>query len=714
MRGNQWLARQDYQRALIEFRNAANAMPKDAEPVYRMGLAYLGRGDTRAAYQSFLKALGLNPAHSGAQLKVSEMRIASRDQQVISNAVSQLIGTFGQSPDDPEVIDTLAIGEWKLGKTDEALERLDEAVKRFPASLQSSVTLAQMKLRQNDAAGAEEVMKKAVSEAPRSANATLALARIYTLLRQPEKAESALQRTLQLDPENIPALFALGSLQLAARRTEDADRTYRRLAALPGKGFESVHAIFLYRTNQREAALSELQKLARADGNNREVRMRLVQAYFGLNRVAEAEKELAASLQRDPKDTGALLQRAQLRLRMGRADDAERDLQEVLHYTPDSVLAQFALASVYQAKGLPHSQQQELEKIVDKNPGLLAARLELAKHFLYGKQAQTAQTVLETAPNEQKRLVPWLVLHNWCLMAGAHWQETRAGIEQALRLGKTPDTLYQKAAFLFLQRDYPGARSQIEELLNSNPADVRSADLMMQISAAQKQIPQGLAKLQDLAVRSPKSAPFQKLLGEWYGRSGNSAAARSAYERATAADPHFVPASLALAELDLQEGRRDPAIQRLDAVLATAPSDVSALLLSARAEDEAGDRAKSIVRYRKVLEVDSSNPMALNNLAYALAWDNPDEALQFAQKAAEIVPDNPYALDTLGWVYYRKGIYSMAVRYLEAAVQKGSTPKREFHLGMGYLKAGDRLRGQQMMRQALQQNPSLVKTEQGW
>ena len=37
-------ARRDYTRAILEFRNAGQAMPTDAEPEYQLGMAYLAIG----------------------------------------------------------------------------------------------------------------------------------------------------------------------------------------------------------------------------------------------------------------------------------------------------------------------------------------------------------------------------------------------------------------------------------------------------------------------------------------------------------------------------------------------------------------------------------------------------------------------------------------------------------------------------------------------
>jgi len=236
----------------------------------------------------------------------------------------------------------------------------------------------------------------------------------------------------------------------------------------------------------------------------------------------------------------------------------------------------------------------------------------------------------------------------------------------------------------------------------------------MEAYAAQKELPKGTARLKEIVASHPGSAALQTLLGEWYLRVGNSVEAKPAYEAAAVADHSFLPAELSLAQMEIVAGRNDAARQKLNAVLAADPKNVSALLLSAGAGEAMGAHSDVISTYRTVLNIDSSNLFALNNLAYALAVDNPDEALKFAQEAVEIAPDNPTVQDTLAWVYYRKGLYSMAARFLKTALDKEATPQRQFHLGMTYLKMGDEATGQRMVRAALVKDPGLAKTEQGW
>ncbi|WP_367268221.1 tetratricopeptide repeat protein [uncultured Thiohalocapsa sp.] len=70
--------------------------------------------------------------------------------------------------------------------------------------------------------------------------------------------------------------------------------------------------------------------------------------------------------------------------------------------------------------------------------------------------------------------------------------------------------------------------------------------------------------------------------------------------------------------------------------------------------------------------------------AMPAAWPGPWRSCSRSRK-----PGVASFLDTLGWVYYRRGEYQRAAEVLERAqASEESTPQRQFHLGMTYLKLG--------------------------
>src|SRR3954453_6387016 len=68
-RGKALMEKKEYQRAILEFKNATQAAPKDAESYYQLGVAASGAGDLTTAVLSYAKALELDPKHAAAQLK---------------------------------------------------------------------------------------------------------------------------------------------------------------------------------------------------------------------------------------------------------------------------------------------------------------------------------------------------------------------------------------------------------------------------------------------------------------------------------------------------------------------------------------------------------------------------------------------------------------------------------------------------------------------
>jgi Flp pilus assembly protein TadD len=92
-----------------------------------------------------------------------------------------------------------------------------------------------------------------------------------------------------------------------------------------------------------------------------------------------------------------------------------------------------------------------------------------------------------------------------------------------------------------------------------------------------------------------------------------------------------------------------------------------------------------------VLQLDRSAVVAANNLAWIYAEDgsNIDLALTLAQTAKAKLPDQPEINDTLGWIYIKKGLGTLAVPPLEQAVARDpGNPGYLHHLGAAYALAG--------------------------
>jgi tetratricopeptide (TPR) repeat protein len=371
------------------------------------------------------------------------------------------------------------------------------------------------------------------------------------------------------------------------------------------------------------------------------------------------------------------------------------------------------MAAVYRTEASPN-ERRELAEALRLRPDLLQARIALSRALLAAKDAAGAVAILDQAPAQQKNLGALILQRNWALLAAGDVPEARAGVNRLLTAGRLPEVVLQDGQVKLAEKQYSAALAAAEELLVKQPENVQAAALIADTYAAEKQPAKAVERIRRLANDRRKSVQLQMLLGRVSLFAGDRAEARKAFEAAKVAAPQSSAADLALAELDFSDGRFGDAKQKLAIASAAEPRNARVLLLGAHAELRSGSKDAAMAKYRSVLGVDPNNLIALNNLAYLLAPDSPDEALKLGEQALAAAPDYAPVHDTLGYVYYRKGLYRRAVEYLKTAVAKEPTPARQYHLGMSYVKAGDMNTGSDLITVAVKRDPNLPKTEQGW
>jgi tetratricopeptide (TPR) repeat protein len=137
-------------------------------------------------------------------------------------------------------------------------------------------------------------------------------------------------------------------------------------------------------------------------------------------------------------------------------------------------------------------------------------------------------------------------------------------------------------------------------------------------------------------------------------------------------------------------------------VVATNPSDRYHFTLATY--DEANDHDKAIDQMLQAIELNPKNAAALNYLGYTYAdmGVKLDEAEQLIRRAIQLEPNDGFYIDSLGWVYFKRGDYPRAIEYLERASElAGEDPTIVEHLGDAYSKTGRSDSAMQSYREAL-------------
>jgi tetratricopeptide (TPR) repeat protein len=243
-------------------------------------------------------------------------------------------------------------------------------------------------------------------------------------------------------------------------------------------------------------------------------------------------------------------------------------------------------------------------------------------------------------------------------------------------------------ASLAIAPDYAPALSGLAEILskegNSKQANTR---IDRQIAAQPKAFRLYVAK-----------AEFCISQKDW-------ACAERSYQQVLALNPYYVNGYLALAHVYAATDRPQGMIQEYEAARSRFPQYLPTYILLAQVYEYVGNIDSARQTYQDALKIDPSSYQVMSNLArlYADHGGSLSDALELAQKAKAEQPDDAGVNDTLGWVYYKQGLYRSAVPALEAAVSRNpQVAKFQFHLGMAYTKAEQPAQAHTTLQTALQ------------
>jgi tetratricopeptide (TPR) repeat protein len=274
----------------------------------------------------------------------------------------------------------------------------------------------------------------------------------------------------------------------------------------------------------------------------------------------------------------------------------------------------------------------------------------------------------------------------------------------------------------YLEKEaYVKAAKQLEYLEGFDPSNLNVKVKLSLILIELKQYDQAANRLEEVLAMAPDSDKIRFYLGAVYEELKEHKRAREHFAKVASSSSYYPDAVIHSAHSLQQAGnlseaedllksaieKRQEVVQfyafyasLLDArkdyktgvdVLSKAvkqfPKNVQLRFFLGSMHDRLGNRKETVTQMRKAIEVDPNHVQSLNYLAYTFAemGRHLDEALIMAKKANELQPNDPYILDTLGWVHFKKGDVKQAIQLLEAAYSINSKESIiAEHLGDAY------------------------------
>lgn len=162
--------------------------------------------------------------------------------------------------------------------------------------------------------------------------------------------------------------------------------------------------------------------------------------------------------------------------------------------------------------------------------------------------------------------------------------------------------------------------------------------------------------------------------------------------------------------------RHADALPILDAVLAKFPPEQWVHYYLAICHEELGHFDETERHLAAYIQFIPDDPDILNFLAYLYAENGVklDEATALLNKAMAADPENPYYMDSMGWVYYKQGRGNEAVDLIQKAIYGMETDDAVLrdHLGDAFLLKGDVTRAREEWQRALRLDPDLPGLQQ--
>ena len=725
-RGEAYLKDSKFREASLEFRNALQIDDQLAAGHWGLARAYEALQYAPEMIEELRKTVQLDPNNLEARIKLGNYYLAASKGRpdLVSEAEHLAKEVLQQDPKNIEGHILWSSVLFAQRHNEEALAELNRAIEIDPKRVASYLSLARFYIVTKEPAKAEEVFKKAISIDSSSGLAHTEYGKFLVQANRLAEAEAELKKAVEVAPEDRNARFTLASFYVVNKQVDKAEETYKALADLDKDKPESqlMLADFYSYVNRTDDAVRIYQDILAKSPDFAKGRYRLAEILLRRGDSNGAAAQIEEALKKDQHDRQALLLRARLRAQGGQSDGlkaAIEDLKEVLKQEPNSraglyFMAQtnFNLGALDQAKTFA----AELEK---SYPEYLPVKLMQVQLTIAGGDPKAAVTMAsdllarltKAAPDQENspQLLEELRAKSYLLRGSAQAQlrnmaAARQDFEAALQIAPNEsDTYNNLAAVSQAEGKSDEAIDFYQKALKIRATDFNALSGLINLYASKNEIDKAHAIIDQTLNSYPNDASLHFLKAQIYGLQHDAQAAEAELRKTLEIDHNYLPAYSALAALFINTKQEDRAIAEYKRIIELRPDDSSAYTFIGMLEYSRRNYDVAVENYRKALEKDQNAAIAGNNLAWLYGIDgkgNLDEAVRLAQGVVQKNPDIPGFADTLGWIYYKKGLYSAAAEQLEKAVSMDEAAARKrqvvpsatyhYHLAMALKGIGDK------------------------
>ncbi len=683
-----------YREAVIQFSNALRVDKNFAPAHYELAKTYLQLGSVVAGYQELQRTVQLSPSNLQARLDLGNLLLAGGVPQ---RAKEQATAVLLAEPNNADGYALLSRISLKSGDKVEALKDIQKAISLNPndSKLHTTLGLIQSLTPETRTEGQAELEKAVVLDG-KNPNARLALAGILANKGDVQGSEQQVEAAVKASPQDLQARVALAELYLRGGSKDKAEQTLvQAVNDLPDKEqCAEVLLTYFVRTGQADRAEVVFADLRAKHPKSVPIQIsyaRVLVARGKWDQASDAVKALSKSNGSNPQ---VARMNAELLLHANKIREAFTLLQKATANAPDDARLQILLARTAQALGNTSAADAAFQQAARLDPQSLDAARGLADLAMrrkdYIQLTQLAEKTITTHPNAPDGYL-------WRGSVEGSQQEfdkANADFQEALRRDPNNVAAQLDLGELQLHQNHESqGRATLEQVLEKNPNLIIALNMLVGADLQDKQPEKALARVQAQIAKVPNNPALYTDLAQLQLQTKDFSGAQASAQKALQIDKDFGPAVEAYSQAAVATGNTDGAIAAWQTWMTAHPSDARAQTLTGVLEETKGDVNKAMEHYKKALQLDPSQAVAANNLAFLMVEnnENSDVALSYAQNARRAMPTAPNTADTLAWVYYHKGTYSLARDLLQdAEKQSPNDASIHYHLGLTLNKMGDK------------------------
>jgi len=657
-RGDEYVQKEKYREAVIEYKNAVKAKPDDGTLHWKLAQASLEAKDIRNAYLELQKAVEINPKNYEALGKLGELYIALGEIEKAAMISDNLVKSRPGDPLGYILKSGLAI---RAGRMDEAIRQLKTAVDLDPKSLRTMLTIGNLYFFKREKNSAKEWYDKALTAYPNSVEVHVTRGNFFFASGGTEEGEKAYRKAIELSKDKENLRVALAEKYLFQRRMDDSER-------------------------ELNAIIKEM--------NSQKARKVLAEIKIDNGKVSDAKTIVNDILKENGKDLEGKYLGGRIALAEGRLDDAKALFLEVVKENPEMARARlyYGLTDIFQ--GRVDVGKREVMEAVKMDPGNMRARLILGDlHLKMNMPAEAEKEAIEVLRRDPAN-VQAAVLYGDSFLIRKGWKKAEQVYTALMKEMPKSALGYFKMG---LSRKFQGkpteAAGYFVRAIERNPKDLAAINEYIFALAAAKKNDTAKKVLDEYVMNEPKNPMLWEMAGRFNLVLRKFTEAESAFLKAIELSPEYTQPYYELGVLYAAQRKLPEAEAKFKKVVEKNDKNASVHTLLGVVQNSQGKIEEANKHYRSALELTPKNALAANNLASNIAdhGGNIDEALKFAQIAREGAPEDPNVADTLGWIYYKKGLIDMAYPLVaDASRRLEKNAAVRYHHGMVLSKKGKR------------------------